>query len=199
MSARAQPALWRRPAVAGLGLLLALNLALALVFTVPRGLGERSFEARVRTLQAEVEERRLELERADQRQQLLADNARDARRLVDSLIGTREETLVPILSEIEGAAREFGLALGTYNLDPEDVDDTPLTRLKITLPVEGAYTALVGFLRRLERSKSFFTVDELRLSDRSKGSQGHTTALNLSLSAYVRAVPGEPRGGQRGR
>jgi Tfp pilus assembly protein PilO len=199
LTARAQPQVWRRPGLVGLGLLLALNLAVALVFTMPRGLAERSVEARVRTLQAEVEERRVELERADQRQQLLADNARDAHSLVDSLIGTREATLVPILSEIEGAAREFGLALGSYNLEPEDVDDTPLTRLKITVPVEGAYTALVGFLRRLEHAKTFVTVDELKLSDKSKGSQGRTTALSLSLSAYVRAAPGEPRGGQRGR
>jgi Tfp pilus assembly protein PilO len=195
MSAPASPALWRRPAVLGLGLLLLLNLAVALVFTLPRDLGERSFETRVRTLRTEVETRQLDIARADQRQQLLADNARDARRMVEGLIGTREDTLAPILSEIEASAREFGLTLGSYSLQPEDVDDTPLTRLRITLPVEGAYTSLVGFLRKLERSKRVVTVDELKLSDRTKGPQGHTTSLNLSLSAYVRSAPGESTGG----
>jgi len=184
MTAR-ERSLWLRPAWAGLVVLVALNLAGLLAFTLPRRLAGRQLEARLRLVQAEIDAQREERERTQQRQQLLQGNARDAQRLL-RMIGRREAMLVPVLAEVERHARELGVATGSRSMQSQELKDAPLTQLEISVPLEGNYQSLVGFLRRLEHSKNFFTVDKLRLAhkdERAAGGVGKTT-LDMTLSVY---------------
>ena len=77
----------------------------------------------------------------------------------------------------------------------EDVDGAPLERVAMTLPLEGSYPQLVGFLRGVERSKRFLTVDgvALRADAESGGS------LQVDLSTYLRQSPEARKSRRRGR
>jgi Tfp pilus assembly protein PilO len=119
----------------------------------------------------------------------------DAAQLTGRLIGTREQTLVAALEELEAAGRELDLRFGARALQPAAVTDAPLTRLQVRLPVEGNYRALVIFVRRLEHSRRFLTVDELHLTEREGGQRA---TLDVSLSLYFRGQL-ERQGGTRAR
>ena len=103
--------------------------------------------------------------------------------------------MVAVLEELEAAGRELDLRFGARSLQPRAVADAPLTRLQIRLPVEGSYRALVIFVRRLEHSRRFLTVDELHLTEREGGQRA---TLEVSLSAYFRGEF-ERQEGTRGR
>jgi Tfp pilus assembly protein PilO len=167
---------------------------------LPRGLAGRRLDERLARAQAQIEAHRLESERVKQRQQLLLDNARDAQRLLVRLVGQRETTLVPVLAEIERHASELGVTTGARALTPSELKDTPLTQLEISVPFEGNYSRVVGFMRRLEHSKAFLTVDKLKLAQKDEGTTGRTT-LNITLSAYFSSSPEEAgeRRANRGR
>ncbi len=181
---------WRRPARLALLALLAVNVAVAAGFTVPRGLAQRRLDDRVAGLKAE-RAAALERQRAlREREELLARNQRDATQLTERLIGTREETLVSVLEELDAAGRELNLRFGARSLNPVNVKGVALTRVSIAVPVEGSYRELVTFLRRLEHSRRFLSVDELRLSEREGGQRA---ALEVHVSAYFRGEYERPR------
>jgi Tfp pilus assembly protein PilO len=73
------------------------------------------------------------------------------------------------------------------------VEGAPLERVGIVLPLEGSYSELVGFLRGVERSKRFLTVDRvsLRADNESGGS------LQVELSTYLRQAPEARKARQR--
>lgn len=195
MKRPAIPPDWRRPTRLALLALLALNLLLAAVFTLPRGLAQRQLDQRVAALRAERAAATTRREALRAREELLARNRRDAAQLTSRLIGTREQTLVSALEELEAAGRELDLRFGPRSLQPASVPNAPLTRLRVRLPVEGSYRALVIFVRRLEHSRRFVTLDELRLTEREGGQRA---TLDVTLSVYFRGEF-ERQGGTRGR
>jgi Tfp pilus assembly protein PilO len=52
----------------------------------------------------------------------------------------------------------------------------------VTLPLQGSYGQLVGFLREVQRSPRFVTVDSVSMRAGREGD----TALQVVLSAYLR-------------
>jgi Tfp pilus assembly protein PilO len=65
----------------------------------------------------------------------------------------------------------------------------------VALPLEGSYGQLVGFLREVERSPRFLTVDRVSM----RAEQAGAAALQVELSTYLRQSPGGRREGRRGR
>ena len=109
--------------------------------------------------------------------------------------GDEKQNLFQSLEAVEELAREPGLQLATRSVRREDVDGAPLERVVMTLPLEGSYPQLVGFLRGVERSKRFLTVDgvALRADAESGGS------LQVDLSTYLRQSPEARKSRRRGR
>ena len=65
----------------------------------------------------------------------------------------------------------------------------------MTLPLEGSYGELVGFLRGVERSTRFLTID--RVSLRADAESGGS--LQVELSTYLRQPPEARTERRRGR
>jgi Tfp pilus assembly protein PilO len=65
----------------------------------------------------------------------------------------------------------------------------------MTLPLGGSYEELVGFLRDVEASPRFLTVD--RVSMRAEGDGG--ARLQVELSTYLRQDEDAGEEGRRGR
>ncbi len=168
--------------------LVALNLVAFLAFTLPRTLQERSLASRLETLRAEANRERGQIQALRRRAETIRTNQTDASRLLRDVVRSRQATLLPALTEIHAAAEAEGLVLGAENYARSEVKNTPLVRLRVTLPVKGSYGQLVGFLGRLERSKAFVVVDTVGLQERDS-----EASLDVGLSMYFLAGT-EPAG-----
>ena len=175
--------------------LLALNAVAFVAWTLPRSLRQRNAQARAESARAEL---LLEKQRAQalvDRAEAIRANGADLERFYATLAGDERQDLFQSLEAVEELAREPGLQLATRSVRREDVDGAPLERVVMTLPLEGSYPQLVGFLRGVERSKRFLTVDgvALRADAESGGS------LQVDLSTYLRQSPEARKSRRRGR
>lgn len=173
----------RRPAL----LLLGLNAAAFLAFTLPRTLQERSAAGRVLSLREEVARERGRVAALRERAEAMSANSRDSERFLGELLKPRPEALLPALDEIHKAASEEGISLGRESYTPEEAKAGTPACIRVQLPIAGSYEQIVGFLGRIERSKHFLVIDQLSLD---AGSSGGEARLGIVLSAYYREPPG---------
>lgn len=186
---------WRAKLLPAFLGLLALNALGFVAWTLPRSLRQRNAQARAASARAELQ---LEKQRAQalvDRAEAIRANGADLERFYATLAGDEKQNLFQSLEAVEELAREPGLQLATRSVRREDVDGAPLERVVMTLPLEGSYPQLVGFLRGVERSKRFLTVDgvALRADAESGGS------LQVDLSTYLRQSPEARKSRRRGR
>jgi len=187
---------WRRRLLPVFLVLLGANLAAFAAWTGPRYWGQRSAASRLQTAQAEAARRRAATAALRERAQAIRDNTVDVKRFYDSLGGTEETDLLPTLQAIEEMARTPGLRPGTRTFRREDAEGARADRVAVTLPLEGSYSQLVGFLREVQHSPRFVTVDSVAM--RAGRAEGET-ALQVVLSAYLRRPEGAGKEERRGR
>lgn len=171
---------WRRRLLRPALLLLGLNAAAFAAYTLPRSLTEHSLAARLVQLKAEVERERAATGALRRRAEAMDANTRDTERFYAEVLAGREQTLLPVLRELEAGARELGLEARHASFATQEVKGTPLVRFGITMPVAGSYGRLMAFLGRLERSKHFIVVEQIEFRDAASGNSD----LSLTLSAY---------------
>ena len=172
----------RRRRLAPLLVLVGLNTAVFAAYTFPRTLQVRSATSRADAARSEVDAARREVTELRGRADAITANAADAERFYTSVAPPRGE-LLAVLEDVERMAREPGLKPGTRAYSQGEGTDPRLARVKVTLPLEGSYEQLVGFLERAEKSKHFLTVDRIALRGEEEGS----ASLQVELSAYFRS------------
>jgi Tfp pilus assembly protein PilO len=172
-------------------LVLVLNGVLFAAFTWPRLNSVRRAETRV----VEVSKRRAGLEKVwsqvTARKELLSRNRQDIEILSRDHLKYRTEDLFAAQREIEKLARDAGLKpkKSTYSLSK--VRGTDLVRCEVTLPLDGSYANLTGFLARVETAKRFIVVDQMALTEEEDGAR-----MNLKLSAIFKDKDGDSRATQ---
>lgn len=176
-----------RRLLAALLALAALNAVVYAAFTLPRTVQEERMAAERVQLQDEVA--RLSGEVADRRRyaQALEANAADTSRFHAQVVAPRAASLVPVLREIEGMAREGGLRPGPAGYKVEAVKGAALDRFVITMPVSGTYREVVSFIEQLERSPHFLTLDQVTVRGEAEGSESGGAQLDMVLSSYFRS------------
>lgn len=197
----AQPRSWRRLAFYAWVALVVVNVLVLALFTLPRQLRERHLAesaARLRIELGQVRERNRQLRERDQ---TARQNDVDVKRFYNGLVGTRDQTLLPVLTALEREARALRLVPGPQAFDAKPIKNSVLVRFAIQMPVSGAYPQLVAYLDRLERLPYFLTVDGVQLKQQP---QGAGTELGLRLSLYFRepaaqAAPAARREAKRAR
>jgi Tfp pilus assembly protein PilO len=118
-------------------------------------------------------------------------NAEDARRFYETLAGEEKTDLLSTLEAIEALARAPGLRPGGRQLKREPLEGAPLERVTVTVPLQGSYSQLVGFLSGVERSARFLTIDRVAL----RGDPEETATLQVQIGTYLRRAREEkPRG-----
>jgi Tfp pilus assembly protein PilO len=173
---------WRRKGLPILLGALLLNLGVFVAYTFPRTLQVRSATSRTSSAREEVEREREAVADLRRRADVVKANIRDAERFYETIAPRRLDVLA-VVEDVEKMAKEPGLKPGNRSFAPAEVKDPRLVRVKITLPLEGSYDQLVGFLDRVERSPHFVTVDRISLHSAKEGS----ASLQVELSAYFRS------------
>ena len=186
---------WRTTLLPVFLVLLALNLGVLLAWTLPRSLRQKSAAERAVVARAELARERERADALRERAAAIRANRADLERFYTTLAGSEMQDLLKALTAIEELARAGGLQPASRTLRRDDVDKAPLERVAVTLPLEGSYAELVGFLRGVERSPRFLTVD--RVSLRADAESGG--ALQVELSTYMRQSPQARNARRRGR
>ena len=161
--------LWRRrllPAFLGL---LALNLLVLAAWTGPRTMRLRNATARVEAARETTARAREETAFLEERAEAIRANSEDLKHFYESVIGPEETHLVPTLRDIDRMSRAPGLRTGPRQFSRQQVDDAAVERLAVTVPLEGSYDDLVGFLEDVEGSSRFLTVDGIALAGARSG------------------------------
>jgi len=178
---------WRRRLLVPFLVLAGLNLAVLLVYTLPRRMQEKNIASRVVVLREDVDRERRATADLRRRAETLESNNRDLARFYREVVGGRRVGLLPILEELEGTARSLGLDSPRRSYAPREVKGVAgLSRFEITMPVAGNYRQLGSFLGALERSPHFLTVDKVSLRQK----EGSVADLSIVLSAYFRGEEG---------
>ena len=170
----------RRGIVTGPLVLLAANVAVGAVYTLPRVLSERSLAAQAKLLASEVAREKRFIAVQTHRSEVASANERDKEKLYSGTFTELKAGLVPLLTELDRLTRESGLKRGPEMFQTQDVKGAHLVNVAIQAPYQGSYGEIVDFLTRIERSRNFLAVDHIQLSSRSEGSQD----LSIVLSAY---------------
>lgn len=164
--------------------LLGLNAALFVTYTLPRTLQELSLAEQQATLKGDIERERRNLARQRERAEAVRQNARDLEAFYrDVLLDVSERT--GVLQQLDREAP----STGARSFRPEEVKGAPVTRFVVTMPLSGAYAQLLEYLRKLEASPYFVTIDRLSLREREPAAE-----LDVSLSVYFRGAPPPVKG-----
>ena len=185
---------WRTRLLPAFLVLLGLNLVALAAWTGPRYWRQRNAATRAEAAQAEAELQRAAVARLRERAAAIRGNGADVQRFYRSA-GTEKADLLPTLEAIEDMARAPGLQPGARSFRREKVADARVERVVVTLPLDGSYAQLVGFLREVEGSPRFLTVDSVAM----RADQDGGATLQVALSAYLRPSAGvleEARGGR---
>jgi hypothetical protein len=179
----------RRWLLMGLAVLAGLNALVFLSYTLRRVHGERRLAERRKQVEQELQQELAVAAHRRRQVETIRLNTADVQRFYGDTVGGRAAALVPVLSAIEGFAREGGMRPGAASYRAADVKGLPLDQFEITMPVEGSYRQLVALVQRLERSQYFLTLDEVRLS---RDSRGQGAELALMLSCYFKKGAAAP-------
>ena len=174
--------IWRTTLLPVFVVLLVLNLGVLVAWTLPRMLRQKNAVERAAVGRGELSRERERALALRERAAAIRANRADLERFYSKLAGSEAQDLLPTLEAIEQLAGAPGLHPASRALRRESVEKAPLERVAVTLPLEGSYAELVGFLRGVERQPRFLTVDRVALrADAESGG-----ALQVELSAYLR-------------
>jgi Tfp pilus assembly protein PilO len=186
---------WRARLLPVFLVLLGANAAALAGWTGPRAWRQNNAAARAEAARGEVERQRRAVADLRDRAGAIRDNGADVARFYGTLAGDETVDLLPTLEAVEDLARSPGLRTGGRSVRRAPVTNARVDRVAVTLPLEGSYAQLVGFLGEVERSPRFLTVDRVSMrADREGGG-----ALQVELSAYMRQAPGSGGEGRGGR
>ncbi len=183
---------WLRRLLPAFAALLALNLATLAAWTLPHGYRQRNAQAQLQAARKELAGVRSSTARLRERAAAIRSNLADAQRFYAKHAGDRTSELIPTLEAVETMARAPGLEPGARSLARSDVAGTRLEQVKVTLPLQGSYGQLVRFLRDVETSPRFLTIDSISM----RTTEGGAT-LNVVLSTYLTAPGRAPSRGRR--
>jgi len=186
---------WRRLLLPLFLALLTANLLALAVWTGPRYWMQKNAARRAQAARTELDRQRQVAVQLRQRAAAIRENAADAERFERSLAGAERADLLPALKAIEDLARAPGLRPGPRSFNREPVPDAPVERVAVTLPLEGSYDQLVGFLREIEASPRFLTVDRVSMNTGKEGG----ARLQVEVGTYLRQAAKAPEEGPRGR
>lgn len=186
--------LWRTKLLPACLVLAGLNLLGVAAWTGPHYWRQRNAAARAEAARAEVQRLRQTTAGLRERARAIRENGADVERFYSRLAGTEKADLLPTLEAIEDLARAPGLKPGARGFQRQEVKDARVERVAVTLPLVGSYEQLVGFLRGVEASPRFLTVDRVAM----RADRGGGGTLQVELSSYLRRADGA-REGRRGR
>ncbi len=183
MSEKRKVAGWKLAVVAGLALLLILDVGFSILLwqlhqSDPTALrGERaSLETKAKLLKADID-------RGERIRKNMPDVGVQADRFYQQEMPVASKGYSGIVDDLGEIATKAGLKTSATGFHETPLKGRGVTEIGITESVEGNYLSVLQFIVGLERSKSFYLLDSLAM-DRAELGHLH---LTLELRTYFRS------------
>jgi Tfp pilus assembly protein PilO len=82
-------------------------------------------------------------------------------------------------------ARESGLRAERGTTESSEIDDSQLSRLRMTMVLEGQYEEIRRFIHRIETAPEFTVIEDVAVQ-RGADEAGSTLVLELAVTTYYR-------------
>jgi len=174
------------------GVLLAANLAAAVLIVRPWGGSAEELELQLAGLHAQSQQRQAAIARL----KLLVGKSDKARQEGDGFLETyfldRRTVSSTILTELGEASKKAGLKPRehAFAYEPVDGSDT-LSMLTIAANFEGSYSDLIEFVNLVDRSSRFLIIENLQAAPTQ---QAGVLSMRFKINAFVREEAREEAG-----
>lgn len=175
----------------------AILVALALLIAADAALGFYSWKlGTARSAQQELAALALnrdllkkDIQRAQEIQRHIPDIQKDCAAFEQSLL-PESSVYSTVTSELNSIAANSGLRLDNRSFKRAEIKgQSRLTELSIDAQVTGDYRGVVRFLNGLQRSQTFYAVDEIAAQSAAKaGGARDLLKVKMHIKTYVRAV-----------
>lgn len=165
-----------------LGVVLALDLVLLLVYLRPRTSPQEQRNEEQR-LQRQHDFFAADVRRATEIKQRLPQVQRECDEFFAKELRPAATGYSAIVADVGALARKAGLRTNAVTFRQRDIANRSVVEVEVVATVEGDYPSLVNFINGLERSANFYLLDSLQLASSSGGG----LKLNLQLRTYFRS------------
>ena len=117
-----------------------------------------------------------------------ADNRERVERLYEEGFSTERARFTETVRLIKDLVSRAGLEPESIGYPEDTLEEYGLVRRSVVFRVEGTYADLRTFLHLLELTPAFITVNEIQVSE---GSKGRGLSISLRLSTLFESVPGD--------
>lgn len=189
---RSRENIWRQRAglLAGAGLFLAANLGFFLFSRSITTGRKQALEERRAALTREVAAREAEAAKLSSQRDRLAQVSTVIEEFYGRRVGSRRETLAPIVEEIHAVMRKAGVAPAQISYATAPVVGLPLTQMQIGFGFQSDYARFKRLLRSFELNRRWIIVREVSLS-RDTETPGEVE-VRLGLATYFSSDAAAP-------
>lgn len=180
-----------RPQLLALLLLLAANITVLLVVTLPAydraaaaGSASRAGQQATETLEPVLQRARLAYGKVLDAEAGLA----DLRARVGASSGSVSEVVATLRAAIDAA----GVSAGRIGYQPQPLEELGLVQLQVDIPVRGRYREIREFLGGLIQGPAFLVVERIGVSTPSETDLARTLVVQLGASVFIDPGAADP-------
>lgn len=166
----------------GLGVVLTLDLGLAIFLWRISLQQPEAMKAQRGHLELQARELRADVERGEKIYASLPQAGKDADAFYQQSFMDAGTGYSRIEGDLADIARKSGVRISGVEFKQKELKDRGVIQIDINTALEADYPAVVQFINGLERSKNFYLLDSLRLTAATTGG----IRLDLELHTYFR-------------
>ncbi|HUB80142.1 MAG TPA: GspMb/PilO family protein [Bryobacteraceae bacterium] len=181
------------------GALLAANLAMAVVAFKPFGGGADDLRKDQARLSSQLRQAQANLEKSKQHVTKIEIARTEGDQFMSKYIMDKRSAPLTMVAELNKAATEANVRVMPETFTYEEIEGSDtLQMMSIQAPFEGDYAGLTKLVNHLEKSPTFWIIDEMSLNAPQQQAQRVAAAgpqnvnVNLKLLAFVRDQAGAP-------
>jgi|SRR5262245_14623345 len=166
-----------------LGVIALVNVLFFLILYRPVRAEYERLQSSIQKLRIDVRNQQQEVARLEKLSAQLEGSEKDRQQLFATHFIPRQAGFSEILPELDEIALTAGVRKTRVDYTIDDAPHYGLYSVKIRVPVTGAYSNIVKFIKNLEHSDTFFIINSIEVRGNAGNSTGEL-ALSLALETF---------------
>jgi len=168
-----------------LGVIAVIDLLFFFIMYQPARSDYFRLQDSIAKARADVQLRKLKIDRLEKLSAQLETFAQDRRRLYTMHFIPKSSGWSEILVQLDGMVRKTGVKNARKDYNVDEAPQYGLESVKIRVPATGVYSNVVNLIKELENSDTFFIIDSIDLRGNvTTGTPEITMNLNLETFFY---------------
>jgi Tfp pilus assembly protein PilO len=166
-----------------LGVIAVINILFFFILYRPVRSEYFRLQASIEKARADVQSRRLKIERLEKLSAQLETSAQDRQRLYTMHFIPKETGWSAILSKLDAMVQEGAVKNVRKDYSTGDAAQYGLVSVKIRLPVSGNYSNIMKFINEIEKADTFFIINSIDVRS-AESSTTPDVSMNLNIETY---------------